>query len=59
VTFISTSWNFGHPAIVNALAPSPLHLKMRKKYIPLADSIIYRQFNFVDGGRLCSPGNLP
>jgi hypothetical protein len=57
VTFISISWNFGHPAIVNALAPSALHLKMRKKYILLADSIFYRKFNFLDGGMPGSPGN--
>ena len=28
VTFISISWNFGHPAIVNTLALSTLHLKI-------------------------------
>jgi hypothetical protein len=39
------------------LAPSVLHLKMRKKYILLADSIFYRQFNFLDGGMPGSPGN--
>jgi hypothetical protein len=57
VTFISISWNFGHPAIVNALAPSASHLKMRKKNILLADLIFYRQFYFLDGGMPGSSGN--
>jgi hypothetical protein len=58
VTFISISWNFGHPDIVNALAPSALHSKIQKKYGPIADSLFYRQFNFVDGGRTGAMGNL-